>query len=219
MRKLKHIVNIGETFGQLTVIGEMYNDNSYYKAPCLCTCGKATTPTVAHLVQGKTKSCGGGICSGSFKEDARTRDPLYQIYMNIKYRLKNPVGSNSCYEGLDMFIDWVHDFELFKIWATSNGYSKELTIDRINTNIGYYPDNCRWVTDIIQSQNRRKTSKNTTGYKGVYKHKTGKKPYYTYIIHKGVRKELHGFISAEEAAIARENYIKDNFNTEEVYAN
>lgn len=49
--------------------------------------------------------------------------------------------------------EWINDFETFKEWALSNGYSPVLTIDRIDGSLGYSPDNCRWATVKQQMNN------------------------------------------------------------------
>lgn len=50
------------------------------------------------------------------------------------------------------------DFETFRDWALANGYTDELSIDRMNNESGYYPDNCRW-TDIITQENNRRSNR------------------------------------------------------------
>lgn len=58
-----------------------------------------------------------------------------------------------------MCMIWQDDFEEFDKWATSNGYSDSLEIDRIDNDEGYFPENCRWVTKQENSNNKRTSIK------------------------------------------------------------
>lgn len=74
---------------------------------------------------------------------------LYRTWNNMKQRCYNPKNPNyASYggRGITIYQEWLDDFQRFYDWAMANGYSDELTIDRIDGTKGYFPDNCRWVT-------------------------------------------------------------------------
>lgn len=80
----------------------------------------------------------------------------------MKYRCYN--STSSVYEyyggrGITVCDEWLHSFETFRDWAQSHGYQENLTIDRIDNNKGYSPDNCRWLTLADQQRNRRPRKK------------------------------------------------------------
>lgn len=95
---------------------------------------------------------------------------LYRIYSGMIDRChnnKNPNFHNYGGRGIAVCLQWIRNRESFIEWALENGYKDSLTIDRINVNDGYRPDNCRWATVQEQAQNKR-TSKFYT-YKGERK--------------------------------------------------
>lgn len=104
--------------------------------------------------------------------------------------------------------DWINNYNLFKIWALQNGYEDNLTIDRINNNGNYEPDNCRWVNMKIQARNTRKIrSNNISGFRGVG-FKNNKWRSRICVNYKHIN--LGNFNTALEAAKAYDNYIIAN---------
>lgn len=82
---------------------------------------------------------------------------LYNIWCGMLHRCENP--NREKFEdyggrGITVCEEW-HDFSVFVDWAKSHGYEDDLTIDRINVNGNYTPDNCRWATSKQQSNNKR----------------------------------------------------------------
>lgn len=168
----KYIDLKGQKFGKLTVIERTYN--SKHKAAqwrCKCECGNEVIVSSNNLRTGHTKSCG---CSRKetnskrFKEiytkhgQADTR--LYVVWSGIKKRIHNENDSHYQYyggRGITICEEWDNDFACFYKWAMENGYNPnapygECTIDRINPNGNYEPNNCRWVNLNVQAKNKRK---------------------------------------------------------------
>ena len=82
---------------------------------------------------------------------------LYRIWANIKTRClnsKDPHFKNWGGRGITICEDWKNSFQSFYDWAIDNGYSDELTIDRINCDGNYEPSNCRWITNLEQAKNK-----------------------------------------------------------------
>lgn len=91
---------------------------------------------------------------------------LYTTWHNMKQRCSNPNFYN--YElyggrGISVCCEWANSFETFRDWAFSTGYSDDLTIDRIDCDGNYCPENCRWIAKQEQVFNRRNTIKTSDG--------------------------------------------------------
>ena len=83
---------------------------------------------------------------------------LYRIWIGMKTRCYNQNCRGFVQygnRGITVCDEWRSDFSAFREWAIKNGYSDELTLDRVNNNEGYSPDNCRWATPKEQNRNRR----------------------------------------------------------------
>jgi hypothetical protein len=188
-------------------------------------CGTEFRTNTYKVNVGLVKSCG---CykkrrvSETHKTHGLRSTGLYKIWRDIKSRTLNPKNKRySDYGGRGITIcdDWKNDFMSFYNWAMSNGYSDELSIDRINNDGNYEPSNCRWTTPTIQSRNQRIRKDNTSGYKGVsYNKKLSK-----YVVKIQINKKriyLGSFSTPEEGAIAYNNYIIENnlegFNLNEI---
>ena len=173
-------------------------------------CGSEFRACIHSINQGKTKSCGCYNVSKSFKHGlVGTR--IYSIWIDIKSRtlnLKNKSYIDYGGRGITICDEWL-DIRNFYNWAMSNGYSEELSIDRIDNDGGYSPENCRWVTQTIQARNRRVGKLNKSGYRGVYIHPLTLK-YRSQISINKKRISIGTFKTAVEGALAYNNYIIEN---------
>lgn len=98
--------------------------------------------------------------------------PLYRIWADTRAKIKCSDKRAISYldKGISMYPQWDSDFDAFFAWATSSGWQKGLTLDRINNDGDYTPDNCRWVSYSVQIANQRLLkSTNTSGYRGIFK--------------------------------------------------
>jgi len=166
-----HIDMTGYRCGRLTVVGKApKTQSSRMRWLCLCDCGKLIDVDANNLRTGHTKSCG---CIRKPKEKAKSHKfDDYEYYTKIignddYTHLRSAWGamwrrckSNyHCHEiyydrGISVCNEW-ETFRNFADWAINNGHSKELTLDRIDNDKGYCPDNCRWVTQKVQQNNKR----------------------------------------------------------------
>jgi hypothetical protein len=177
-------------------------------------CGTNFKASTSNISTGNTKSCG---CynkrrvSETQKTHGLIGTKLYPIWTSIKDRTLNPKNKRySDYggRGINICEEWL-DIQNFYDWAMSNGYSEGLSIDRIDNDGNYCPENCRWTTPNIQARNQRLRKDNKSGFKGVHLNKKiNKYVSRIYVNNKSIY--LGVFSTAEEGAIAYNNYIIEN---------
>ena len=152
----------GRRFTRLVVLERDRNDKQGKPMwKCRCDCGTEVVVRGAALVAGHTHSCGCyGVDVHTTHGGFGTR--LYSVWRNMCSRCNTPTDKafpSYGGRGISVCTEWL-DFTVFRKWAFENGYDEnaskwEKTLDRIDNNNGYCPDNCRWVDMREQNRNKR----------------------------------------------------------------
>jgi len=215
MRKLEIKYLKKRKYGRLSIIAEsspkVFGNARHRVVTCRCDCGNHIDVVLGSLRAGYTKSCG-CLRVEKLKTHGKSNARIYKIWAGMKSRChnKNCQGYAEYGEkGISVCDEWKSNFINFHIWAMNNGYNKELSIDRIDNDKGYSPDNCRWATTSKQSLNRGVRKDNTSGFRGVNLNKPMRKWAARVSINKA-EKHLGYFDTPEDAAEARDSYIRKN---------
>ena len=144
----------GKKFGIITVIKKASQNKKGASWLCKCQCGNIVKRSHSAIINGRVKSC--GCIAKHWGEKHRKR--LKIIYKGMILRCYNQdftAYKNYGGRGIKICESWLNDFDLFYLWSLNNGYSENLTIDRIDVNGDYEPNNCCWVDNITQQNNKR----------------------------------------------------------------
>jgi len=150
---------IGRKFGMLTVIS-MSHGESGRLWNCLCSCGKMKEKPLTgyELKSGKRNHCGCVPLPNGMRTHGKCETKLYKVWCSMKHRCSNPKDrayANYGGRGIGFCDQWVC-FEPFYAWAISSGYHEGLTLERMNNNGNYDPNNCAWIPKGDQSSNTRR---------------------------------------------------------------
>lgn len=156
----------GVRFGRWLVIEKaerpegVKRTSAYWK--CKCDCGNVRVVSSRGLLSGTSQSCGCLIVEKHQTQRGLSNSKLYNCWRSMKKRCY----TKSCKSypnyggrGIKICEEWKDDFLAFYEWAVNNGYADNLSIDRIDNDKGYFPDNCRWVDATVQNNNRRNNDK------------------------------------------------------------
>lgn len=169
---------IGQRFGRLLIVIEAEKISNRRCFVCKCNCGNIIKVRLNSLKSGNTRSCG---CL--HKEELRKRNykhglsldengnktRLYGLWSRMRQRCSDVNSNDFKYyggRGIKVCDEWLN-YYVFHDWALANGYADSLSIDRIDNEGNYKPDNCRWV--VLEQQARNKRNNHLITFHGLTK--------------------------------------------------
>lgn len=154
-----------QRFGRLVAVERAANHKKQTVWRCQCDCGNFTEVQLGHLRSGKIISC------GCYQKENNKRKAtihglhgtkLYMVWVGMRQRCNNPKCSDYPHygaRGISVAREW-DSYAVFEKWAREHGYKESLTIERINVNGNYCPENCTWIPRADQMKNTTRTLNN-----------------------------------------------------------
>lgn len=169
MPGLRQLEMIGKKYGRLTVTKFLEPNERPIRRKsllCKCDCGSEVIVDASKLKTGHTRSCG-CLCvefarsiNLKYKHTSKRLYGVYKSMLSRCYDERHREYHNYGGRGITVCQEWRDSYDVFAEWAINNGYKEdakyhECTLDRKGVDKCYAPDNCRWVDNYVQQNNRR----------------------------------------------------------------
>lgn len=198
----------GRRFGRWLVIKRVENaKDGHLMWECICDCGTVRNQNGNMIKNGGSKSCGCLLKEVNAKH-GMYKSRINKEYRGLKQRCYNPNNPRYTYyggRGIKMCDEWLGEdgFINFMAWSLGNGYSDDLTLDKIDNDKNYSPSNCRWTNKKVQARNRRISPRNKSGVSGVFFRTDGNKYRVNILDNEGKKVNLGQYGTLEEAKEVR----------------